>query len=167
MKKQGYRLAALALCMAATTGAYAHGQAGETDPQEATQDKNDEEAFGMQGDLKRTTRTITIDMRDSMRFGPSELRIKQGETIRFVIRNRGRMMHEMVLGTFDELKKHGDMMKKFPGMEHDQPYMAHVEPGRKEQMVWQFTRPGKFHYACLIPGHFEAGMVGRITVAPK
>jgi uncharacterized cupredoxin-like copper-binding protein len=56
------------------------------------------------------------------------------------------------------------MMKKHPGMEHDEPYMKHVAPAKKEEMVWQFTKAGEFHYACLIPGHFEAGMVGRITV---
>jgi uncharacterized cupredoxin-like copper-binding protein len=65
------------------------------------------------------------------------------------------------------LKEHGELMKKFPDMEHDEPYMAHVNPGEKEEIVWQFTKAGEFHYACLIPGHFEAGMVGKITVAAK
>jgi uncharacterized cupredoxin-like copper-binding protein len=69
-----------------------------------------------------------------------------------------------VIGTMKELKAHADMMKKHPGMVHDEPYMAHVKPGATEQMVWQFTKPGEFYYGCLVPGHFEAGMVGKITV---
>jgi uncharacterized cupredoxin-like copper-binding protein len=73
-------------------------------------------------------------------------------------------MHEMVLGTLAELREHGELMKKFPDMEHDEPYMAHVKPGNTEDIVWQFTRPGEFYYACLIPGHFEAGMIGKIAV---
>jgi uncharacterized cupredoxin-like copper-binding protein len=49
-------------------------------------------------------------------------------------------------------------------MEHDEPYMAHVAPGKTDTIVWQFTRAGEFHFGCLVPGHFEAGMVGTITV---
>lgn len=124
----------------------------------------DEHAFGKQGDPKKATRTITIDMADTMRFGPSDITVKEGETIKFVVANKGKMMHEMVIGTMDELKAHGELMKKHPGMEHDEPYMSHVSPGKKEEMVWQFTKAGEFYYACLIPGHFEAGMIGKIKV---
>jgi uncharacterized cupredoxin-like copper-binding protein len=73
-------------------------------------------------------------------------------------------MHEMVLGTMEELKKHAELMRKHPGMEHDEPYMAHVAPGKTETITWQFTKAGEFHYGCLIPGHFEAGMIGKIRV---
>jgi uncharacterized cupredoxin-like copper-binding protein len=76
-------------------------------------------------------------------------------------------MHEMVLGTMQDLKEHAEMMKKHPGMEHDEPHMAHVAPGKTETIVWQFTRPGQFHYGCLVAGHFDAGMVGRLTVTPR
>ena len=49
-------------------------------------------------------------------------------------------------------------------MEHDEPYMAHVAAGKAETMVWKFTRLGDFFYGCLVPGHFPAGMVGKIIV---
>lgn len=75
-------------------------------------------------------------------------------------------MHEMVIGTKKELDTHAEMMKKNPGMEHDEPYMVHAAPGKSESMIWLFNRPGEFLYACLIPGHYEAGMVGKITVTP-
>lgn len=124
----------------------------------------DEHAHGRQGDPKKVTRTVTLDMHDTMRFTPADITVKQGETLRFVVRNKGGMLHEMVIGTLDELKMHGAMMKKHPGMEHDEPYMAHVSAGKKEEMVWQFTQPGAFYFACLLPGHFEAGMIGKINV---
>jgi uncharacterized cupredoxin-like copper-binding protein len=76
-------------------------------------------------------------------------------------------MHEIVIFTSAELAQHAEMMKKFPSMEHDEPYMAHVPPGKRGDIVWTFNRPGDFEFACLIAGHFEAGMRGTIRVAPK
>ncbi len=94
-----------------------------------------------------------------------EFTVKQGDTVRFVARNKGKVLHEMVLGTMDELKEHAELMRKHPGMEHDEPYMAHVAPGKTERIVWQFTKAGEFYYGCLVPGHFEAGMIGKIVVS--
>lgn len=124
----------------------------------------EEKSFGRSGELKMASRTIRVNMSDAMRFTPAELEIRQNETVRFVVRNGGKTMHEMVLGTMPELKAHHELMKKHPGMEHEEPYMAHVAPGKSETIVWQFTRPGEFYYGCLIPGHFEAGMIGRVVV---
>ena len=120
--------------------------------------------FGRTGNPTKVTRTMRVDMSDAMRFTPSEISVKRNETVRFVVTNSGKQMHEMVLGTMPELKKHAELMKKHPGMEHEEPYMAHVAPGKKAEIVWQFTRPGEFHYSCLIPGHFEAGMIGKVIV---
>jgi uncharacterized cupredoxin-like copper-binding protein len=128
---------------------------------------NEEKAFGREGDPRKATRTVRIDMSDAMRFRPAELNVKQGEIVRFVVKNAGKTMHEMVLGTINELKEHAELMKKHPGMEHEEPYMAHVAPGKTERFVWQFTKPGEFYYGCLIPGHFEAGMIGRINVSAR
>ena len=73
-------------------------------------------------------------------------------------------MHELVIGTRQELDEHATLMAKFPGMEHDEPYMAHVAPGKTGALVWNFNRVGEFDFACLIPGHYQAGMVGKINV---
>ena len=124
----------------------------------------EEKSFGREGDPKKPSRTIRFDMSDRMRFDPERVEVRVGETIRFQARNSGKVMHEMVLGTMPELKAHAEMMKKHPGMEHDEPYMAHVAPGKSGTIVWQFTRPGEFYYGCLVPGHFEAGMVGKVVV---
>ena len=127
----------------------------------------EEHSFGRQGDPKKVSRTVTVDMSDAMRFSPAEVRVREGETIRFVAKNGGKVMHEMVIGNLAELKAHGEMMKKFPKMEHDEPYMAHVPPGKAQEIVWTFTKAGEYHYGCLLPGHLEAGMIGRVIVAAK
>ena len=124
----------------------------------------EEKPFGKAGDPKRVTRTISFRMTDDMRFDPSHITVKRGETVRFIARNDGKLMHEMVLGTVQALEAHAEQMKKFPGMEHDEPYMTHVPPGRTGEIVWQFTKPGVFDFACLIAGHFDGGMMGKVTV---
>ena len=161
------RIAIFAAAVAAfAPAALAHGDA-KHEKKAARAVSTEETSFGREGDPKKVSRTISVDMNDQMRFTPAELTIKQGDTIRFRVKNSGKVMHEMVLGTMDDLKKHAEMMKKHPGMEHEEPYMAHVAPGKTEPMVWQFTKPGEFHYGCLVPGHFEAGMIGRIRVVSK
>jgi uncharacterized cupredoxin-like copper-binding protein len=123
-----------------------------------------ETGFGRTGDPRKAVRTVRVDMSDKMRFSPDAIEVKQGDTVRFLAKNSGKTMHEMVLGTLPELKDHAELMKKHPGMEHNEPYMAHVGPGKTAEIVWQFTKAGEFYFGCLIPGHFEAGMVGKITV---
>jgi len=120
--------------------------------------------FGRTGDPKRIARTIHIDASDSMRFEPSRISVRQGETIRFVVRNRGKITHEAVLGTMADLQEHAAMMRRFPNMQHEEPFMVHVGPNQSGEMIWQFTRAGEFYFGCLVAGHFEAGMVGRIKV---
>jgi uncharacterized cupredoxin-like copper-binding protein len=78
------------------------------------------------------------------------------------VKNEGKVFHEFVLGTMKELKAHAELMKRHPGMEHDEPYIAHAGPGKSQSVVWQFTQPGEYYFACLVPGHFEAGMVGKV-----
>lgn len=124
----------------------------------------EQKTFGIAGDPQKATRTVKVAMGDNMRFTPQMITVRQGETVKFVLSNRGKGMHEMILGTMEELKEHDRMMKKFPEMEHDEPHMAHVKPGTGQELVWTFNRPGDFHFACLLPGHFDAGMVGKIKV---
>jgi uncharacterized cupredoxin-like copper-binding protein len=143
---------------------YAHDNHHYEKSQAAAIASDKEKPFGKQGDPKKAVRTIHVDMQDTMRFQPAEIVVRQGDTIHFIASNRGKVMHEMVIGTMEELKSHHAMMQKHPGMRHDEPYMAHVAPAKKESLVWQFTQLGEFYFACLIPGHFEAGMIGKIRV---
>ena len=120
--------------------------------------------WGIAGDAKSAVRTITLRMGDNMRFTPDALSFKQGETVRFVVKNQGKQLHEMVIGTKKELDAHAALMLKFPTMEHDEPYMAHVAAGKSQNLIWTFNRAGDFEFACLIAGHYQAGMAGKITV---
>ena len=120
---------------------------------------------GGPGQAAQVARTVTVDMTDDMRFNPSQITVKRGETIRFVVKNSGKIKHEMVLGTTEELKKHYDMMMKMPGMEHAEANQVAVDPGKQGELIWRFTRAGKVDFACLQPGHYDAGMKGLVTVA--
>jgi uncharacterized cupredoxin-like copper-binding protein len=103
-------------------------------------------------------------MDDEMHFTPAKIDVKRGETIRFVVKNVGQMKHEFMLGTANELKEHAAVMQKHPEMEHDEPSTVSVEPGKAGEVVWQFTRAGSFMFGCLMPGHYEAEMVGHLQV---
>ena len=160
---QGVLVLALALLLSpsvAVSHGDGHKSARKTQPMVETD-------FGRTGDPRKVARTIKVDMADTMRFTPAALEVKQGDTVKFVVKNSGRQMHEMVLGSMKALKEHAELMKKHPGMEHDEPYMAHVPPGKTMAIVWQFTKPGEFHYGCLVAGHFDAGMVGSIRIVAK
>lgn len=160
-------LAALVLALSAaltSAPALAHGEAHAG--AQAQEVVKEQKPWGIAGDADQVDRTIEVSMTDQMRFTPDRIEVKLGETIRFVHRNQGRMPHEFVLGTKQDLDEHAAMMVKFPGMEHDEPYMAHVGPGKREEIVWTFNRAGEFDFACLIAGHYQAGMVGKISVPP-
>ncbi len=152
----------LGLCLAAGPVS-AHGEA----PHQTGAVRKEQKDWGIAGDAKSAKRRIDVSMSDSMRFTPAAITVRQGETVRFVIRNTGRQLHEFVLGTRQELDAHAALMLKFPNMEHDEPYMAHVPPGKSGQIIWNFNRAGEFDFACLIAGHYQAGMVGRITVTAR
>ena len=148
--------------VALTATAWGHG--AQPHHASATPVVKEQKAWGIAGEARAVTRTITLTMDDRMRFTPSHLEVREGETVRLRVANKGRVMHELVLGTRTDLDEHAEMMKKFPGMEHDEPHMAHVGPGRRGNIVWTFNRAGDFLFACLIAGHYQAGMVGTIRV---
>jgi uncharacterized cupredoxin-like copper-binding protein len=136
--------------------AYAHGDNagghGEAD------------TIGQPGMLENISRTITITMLDTMRYRPATISVKQGETIKFIVKNSGKTKHELVLGTEKELKEHYELMKKNPEMEHADENMVTVQPGKSGEIVWKFTKAGNIDFACLIPGHYDAGMKGTVKV---
>jgi uncharacterized cupredoxin-like copper-binding protein len=138
--------------MLAASSAIAHG------------DEHRDEAYGKPGDPSKVSRTVKIDMSDAMRFTPVSINARKGETIRFVVKNSGKIKHEMVLGSIKELKEHAALMLKFPEMEHADPNQLSVDPGKTGELIWQFTKAGTFDFACLQPGHFEAGMRGKVAV---
>jgi len=155
---------ALVMSLVSVTGALAHGDEDRGKKEEQRADDH-AAAIGKPGDPGKVTRSIAVEMSDAMRFKPANIKVKRGETLRFIVRNTGKLKHEMVLGTIKELKEHAELMRKFPEMEHADPNQVSVEPGKTGELVWQFTKAGTFDFACLVPGHFEAGMVGKIRVS--
>ena len=153
-----------AALVGAASIAFAHGDEDHS-KKAAAPVKKEQKDWGIAGDAKAAKRTIEVSMTDNMRFSPERIEVTQGETVRLVVKNSGKVMHEMVLGTKKELDEHAALMAKFPTMEHDEPYMTHVGPDKTGEIVWTFNRLGEFDFACLIAGHYQAGMVGKIRVS--
>ncbi len=122
---------------------------------------------GEPGNVAQAVRTVEVDMTDNMRFTPGEISVRQGETVRLLVKNSGAVKHELVLGTPEELKEHYAMMLKMPGMEHADDNMVSVAPGKTGEVVWRFTQAGKVDFACLQPGHYDAGMKGLVNVGQE
>lgn len=118
----------------------------------------DQSAAGKPGKVSAVKRTIEVAMLDTMRFEPSSITVKAGETVRFVVENKGRLAHEFGIGTPEEQMQHAEVMKAMPDMKHDDPNVITVEPGQKKELIWHFTRAGTFEIACHVPGHYPAGM---------
>ena len=156
------KLIAISVILTGAAASFSHeGEIHETKKGPVVKEQKD---WGIAGDAKSSKRVINLVMNDTMRFTPDAIIVKQGETVRFVVQNQGKQMHEVVIGTKKELDEHAALMVKFPTMEHSEPYMAHVVAGKSQDLIWTFNRAGAFEFACLIAGHYQAGMVGKITV---
>lgn len=149
---------ALSLCGKAV---FSHGNTDHEKPRTVIKEQK---TWGIAGEARTVSKTVTVVMTDAMRFTPDRIDVRQGETLRIVVKNDGKMLHEFVIGTPKDLDEHAALMVKFPTMEHDEPYMTHVPPGQTGQIIWTFNRSGEFDFACLIAGHYQAGMVGKFTV---
>lgn len=127
----------------------------------------DSYAYGEPGNPKKPARTIKVIMKETdggMLFEPDRIEIRKGEQVRFSMRNHGESDHEFVLGTHEEIVAHAEQMKKNPDMEHDDPNSKRLKSRQNGDIVWLFNKAGEFEFACLIPGHMEAGMRGTIVV---
>ncbi|MGY8904626.1 MAG: cupredoxin domain-containing protein [Burkholderiales bacterium] len=121
--------------------------------------------WGIAGKAKASTRTVQVEIDKSLRFLPSSVSVKKGETLRFVVTNRSEVPHEFVLGTTAENQRHAEAMLKNPQMVHDEPHQASISPGNSKEVIWTFNRAGEFEFACMVPGHYVLGMKGKIAVA--
>lgn len=168
MKSIPTRIAAVLILAAVPLFAAAHeGDKPGTKAGKKAEKTEHAASLGEPGKAADATRTVEVKMTDAMRYQPASIAVRKGETIRFLVKNEGKLKHEMVLGTTKELKEHAALMQKFPNMQHADPNMVSLEPGTSGEMVWHFTKAGKFDFACLQPGHMEAGMKGKIDVTAK
>jgi uncharacterized cupredoxin-like copper-binding protein len=123
--------------------------------------------IGQPGDDHHVTRTIEVSMKETddgeMLFDPRRLDFAPGETVKLIITNNGELEHEFVMDTFEKNQFHKELMAKMD-MEHDDPNSVRLDPGASAEIVWTFSNEGGFEFACLIPGHYEAGMHGALDV---
>ncbi len=138
--------------------------------------------IGKPGKAASVTHTIKINAYDTA-FSPTTIKVRKGETIRFIITNTGDLVHEFNIGTEKMHKAHqGEMMKMMESgvlrvdhinrkmmqtggkMDHSDPNSVLLEPGDKKEVIWTFTRTGTLKFACNVPGHYESGMVGNIKI---
>ena len=153
---------------AACAGATAGGEHGhEQAAPRAGAGRMEQTDWGIAGDPKAARRTIRVTASDASHFMPAIIEVGEGETVKFLLRNAGRVPHQMVLGTRKALEAQAVAMRKSNGMRHDEPHLAHVPAGQEGSIVWTFNRPGEFEFACLLPGHDDTGTVGRIRVVPR
>lgn len=159
MKTATFKLAGIAVLMSAGAALAGPGAGGHG--------HGDETAYGKPGDPKKPARTVQVVMSErdgKMAFIPDRVEVRRGEQVRFQLRNNGELDHELVLATLEENLKHAAEMQKNPDMEHDDPNAKRLAPKKTGEIVWAFTKAGEFDFSCLIPGHREAGMTGKIIV---
>ena len=122
---------------------------------------------GQPGDPRKPFRVVEVSMSEgsgTMSYSPSTLNVKKGEQIKFIVTNNGALTHEFILADTRANLKHAALMQKYPDMEHDDPNGKTLQPNGKVEILWRFNKSGTFEFACLIPGHREAGMLGHVTV---
>lgn len=152
-------LSLIAILMSAPVAVAGPGAAGHSHDHEA--------AYGKPGDPKKPARIVQVVMSErdgKMAFIPDRIEVRRGEQVKFSLRNNGELDHELVLATLEENLKHAIEMQKNPDMEHDDPNAKRLAPKKTGEIIWQFTKAGEFDFSCLIPGHREAGMTGKIIV---
>ena len=129
---------------------------------------HDDLAIGKPGDKRKVTRTIEVIMKEDgqgkMMFSPAKLIFKEGQTVKLRFVNQGEMDHEFVMDEEPAILEHKAVMEKHPDMEHDDPNAIRLAPGARGEIIWTFSNPGTFGFACLMPGHYEAGMHGPLEV---
>lgn len=150
-------------------------------------------AFGKPGVAAKADRTVEITQGD-MYYEPASVQVKAGETVRFVLKNEGNLLHEFSLGDATmhaEHQKHMLMMQQMgmigengimpmdhskmghdmAGMDHgqmthDDPNTVMIPPGKSAELTWTFSKATGLEFACNLPGHYQAGMVGNLEVQP-
>ncbi len=158
-------LIAAAVLMAASSGA-ALASGTHTGGHD---DKTAPMPIGNPGDAGKAKRTVNITMSEkadgTMLFQPAVLKVRKGETVRLKFFNQGSVDHEFVMDALDGILEHKALMEKYPEMEHADPNMIRLAPGARGEIIWTFANAGDFGFGCLVPGHYDSGMKGDITVA--
>ena len=103
-------------------------------------------------------RIINISASDLMKFSKEKIVVSEGEKIKFVVSNNGKINHEFTIGTIDEINSHHKKMTNMPNMTHNSPNSITISPNSKKELFWSFKKVKNIRIACLINGHYQAGM---------
>jgi len=111
-------------------------------------------------------RTIEISAFDDLRFEPAEIEVAAGEVVRFVVTNEGELKHEFILGAEETQMMHEGEMGEGGSMEHGGSELPAISlaAGETREATVTFDEPGTVLFGCHVPGHYDAGMVGTVTV---
>jgi uncharacterized cupredoxin-like copper-binding protein len=118
---------------------------------------------GQPGNASDVSRVVRIEARDTA-FNVKQIQVKAGETIKFVVTNKGKVRHEFAIASSKEHEEHRKMMQQMPDMQHDEPNVATIEPGETKEIIWKFGKDTDVEFSCNIPGHAEQGMKGAFRV---
>ena len=141
--------------------------------------------IGEKGKSSEVNRTIEIKMYDNY-YEPREIKIKKGETIKFIVHNYGELVHEFNIATKEmHIKHQPEMMKmveheillpnkidknkmkeiskKDHAMGHSHSNSVLLEPNEKAEFYWKFNTNVELEAACNVPGHYEDGMILKIN----
>ena len=142
--------------------------------------------IGEKGDPSKIDRTIQIEMYDNYYY-PTQIEVKKGETIKFIVKNLGELVHEYNIGTKEMHIKHQPemaklveheilladkidhekmkkMAKKDHSLGHSHSNSVLLEPNETGEIIWKFSKDISLEMACNMPGHYETGMVGKINI---
>ena len=136
-------------------------------------------SVGEPGDPADARRVKRVVMNDNT-YAPKSITVSKGETVHFLIFNKGEFVHEFNIGTAKMHRAHQAEMlsmmesgaleadrivhEKMGAMKHDDPNSVLLEPGQKGEIVWKFSEAGEIQFACNVPGHYEDGMHGRLRI---
>ena len=118
---------------------------------------------GQPGEIKAVDRVIAISAED-IKFSPTTITVRAGETVKFVVTNHGKLPHEFVIADKAEQEMHEKEMQSMGAMERHDSNALSIQPGESKTLIWKFTQPGTVQYGCHVPGHYIAGMIGSIQV---
>ena len=141
--------------------------------------------IGEKGNSADVSKVITVKMYDNY-YEPSKFEIKKNQTIKFIVYNYGEFVHEFNIATKKmhlkhqpemmkmveneillanriDKKKMKELSKKDHSMSHSHSNSVLLEPNQRGEIIWKFNTDAELEAACNVPGHYQSGMIAKIT----
>jgi uncharacterized cupredoxin-like copper-binding protein len=92
---------------------------------------------------------------------PQRTTFQVGQLYVFAVGNEGAAVHEFVIEPAGEVD--APLEAEVNGEERESE-IEDISPGETAELEWTFTEPGRYQFACHLPGHYEAGMKIEVEV---